>query len=241
MVHNSASLAVFVICCAGGALQAQRVFPLKVEAAVQSVEFCRADSEIGLLKLIVKLRFENTAANPIALHRGAGVIRSALVAPELKDLLSRKYQHEYSFTTLFAGSVASGDRATKRILILKAGDTHEVDEPGWLPVWLEPTTSRPSHLKPGKYFVSFVLSMWPEGSAARTGEEAGSDTGPLMPAPELRTAPILIEVPSGEPTKNCTSPSRSPAPDPMVAVGTAVTDRPPHRSVRAELPHTAPA
>jgi hypothetical protein len=26
-----------------------------------------------------------------------------------------------------------------------------------------------------------------------------------------------------------------------VAVGTAVTCRPPHRSVRAELPHTAPA
>jgi hypothetical protein len=25
-----------------------------------------------------------------------------------------------------------------------------------------------------------------------------------------------------------------------VAVGTALTDRPPHRSVRAELPHTAP-
>ena len=27
----------------------------------------------------------------------------------------------------------------------------------------------------------------------------------------------------------------------MVAVGTEVTLRPPHRSVRAELPHTAPA
>ena len=27
----------------------------------------------------------------------------------------------------------------------------------------------------------------------------------------------------------------------VVAVGTAVTCRPPHRSVRAELPHTAPA
>src|SRR5437763_15905648 len=26
-----------------------------------------------------------------------------------------------------------------------------------------------------------------------------------------------------------------------VAVGTAIADRPPHRSVRAELPHTAPA
>ncbi len=25
-----------------------------------------------------------------------------------------------------------------------------------------------------------------------------------------------------------------------VAVGTAISDRPPHRSVRAELPHTAP-
>ncbi len=29
--------------------------------------------------------------------------------------------------------------------------------------------------------------------------------------------------------------------DEMVAVGTAITCRPPHRSVRAELPHTAPA
>jgi hypothetical protein len=29
--------------------------------------------------------------------------------------------------------------------------------------------------------------------------------------------------------------------DAQVAVGTAVTCRPPHRSVRAELPHTAPA
>ena len=28
---------------------------------------------------------------------------------------------------------------------------------------------------------------------------------------------------------------------PLVAVGTEVTPRPPHRSVRAELPHTAPA
>jgi hypothetical protein len=28
---------------------------------------------------------------------------------------------------------------------------------------------------------------------------------------------------------------------PVVAVGTAITDRPPRRSVRAELPHTAPA
>lgn len=28
---------------------------------------------------------------------------------------------------------------------------------------------------------------------------------------------------------------------PTVAVGTEVTPRPPHRSVRAELPHTAPA
>jgi integrase len=27
----------------------------------------------------------------------------------------------------------------------------------------------------------------------------------------------------------------------LVAVGTAIADRPPHRSVRAELPHTAPA
>ena len=27
----------------------------------------------------------------------------------------------------------------------------------------------------------------------------------------------------------------------QVAVGTAIADRPPHRSVRAELPHTAPA
>jgi hypothetical protein len=27
--------------------------------------------------------------------------------------------------------------------------------------------------------------------------------------------------------------------DKTVAVGTAITDRPPHRSVRAELPHTA--
>ena len=26
----------------------------------------------------------------------------------------------------------------------------------------------------------------------------------------------------------------------VIAVGTAITDRPPHRSVRAELPHTAP-
>ena len=26
---------------------------------------------------------------------------------------------------------------------------------------------------------------------------------------------------------------------PGIAVGTAITDRPPHRSVRAELPHTA--
>ena len=30
-------------------------------------------------------------------------------------------------------------------------------------------------------------------------------------------------------------------PEMLVAVGTAVTCRPPHRSVRAELPHTAPA
>src|SRR5450830_610013 len=30
-------------------------------------------------------------------------------------------------------------------------------------------------------------------------------------------------------------------PEPGVAVGTEVTPRPPHRSVRAELPHTAPA
>ena len=29
--------------------------------------------------------------------------------------------------------------------------------------------------------------------------------------------------------------------DVSVAVGTAIADRPPHRSVRAELPHTAPA
>ena len=29
--------------------------------------------------------------------------------------------------------------------------------------------------------------------------------------------------------------------DRKVAVGTAIADRPPHRSVRAELPHTAPA
>ena len=28
--------------------------------------------------------------------------------------------------------------------------------------------------------------------------------------------------------------------DSVVAVGTAIADRPPHRSVRAELPHTAP-
>ena len=27
---------------------------------------------------------------------------------------------------------------------------------------------------------------------------------------------------------------------PLIAVGTPVTERPPHRSVRAELPHTAP-
>jgi hypothetical protein len=27
----------------------------------------------------------------------------------------------------------------------------------------------------------------------------------------------------------------------MVAVGTGIAPRPPHRSVRAELPHTAPA
>jgi len=31
-----------------------------------------------------------------------------------------------------------------------------------------------------------------------------------------------------------------PAIDPTVAVGTVVSDRPPHRSVRAEFPHTAP-
>ena len=33
---------------------------------------------------------------------------------------------------------------------------------------------------------------------------------------------------------------RGQAPRTEIAVGTAIADRPPHRSVRAELPHTAP-
>jgi hypothetical protein len=193
--------AVVLLTCIGMG-RAQNSRALEMTTEVMRIEYCRADEDVGFMRVGIRLRFRNPNSGPLVIQRGAGLVRMVLVSRTEQDLLSGKYEHEYSFTTLSPEPANSRVATRGDAVVLEKQGTYEIERELKLPIWLSLGPGGTFGLSAGEHFISLILGMGPD-HAPREGIRTRDERG--LPVATMRSPPIRIEVDRAPPTQRCTA------------------------------------
>lgn len=148
--------AILLYCAATLVGSAETLRTLQVKGDVLTAVKCRADDDVGFVRMGLKLHLLNVGTDTITI-RQVGPISTAFVARSIGDLHSRKYEHEYSFTTM--GPVNAEASVPKASLLLRPQQTYAFERRVELPIWLSSGPGGEFGVKPGDHALSVTLTI----------------------------------------------------------------------------------
>lgn len=173
---------------------------LQMKGEVLAVTYCRADEEVGFVNVRLKLLLTNSGVESITLNN-VGPIEYVLVSRTAEDLLSRRYDHEYSWTTIEA--VRTNKVIKKPDIYLPPQQTYALEREVNLPTWLSPAPGGSYGVKPGNHAFSVVLTVSCNNLLSGSQREPAASQRPV--ARSMRSGPILITVEDVTPDRRCGS------------------------------------
>jgi hypothetical protein len=179
---------------------------MSLSAALETQEYCNGDSEIGFVRVSLKLTFSNKNQAVMLLHRGSGDIARVLVAKTREDMQSGRLEMSLAVTSLTGQAPGELPKPARESLIrLGPGESYETRASVRIPFRILDSVPANLGITTGEHVIAAVVSTWPESyhALARFRQETRQD-GQLWSA-DLRTNHIVVEIPPHPRLHSCNS------------------------------------
>jgi hypothetical protein len=154
---------------------------IEISISVLRQDNCRADREVGFIRLDLKCSLLNKGVSPILIAREPKPPHIILLAVSLEDHKAGKFAHEYSSSWYRASEPLEAVKS----LAVAPGRSYEWRT--WVQIPVSLPLGRGQSIAPGRYWMSVLIEPWPEQRSSRY-------SGPNR---AVRSHPTLITITDG--------------------------------------------
>jgi hypothetical protein len=178
---------------------------LAVGAMIGDQKYCVGDAEIGFIKLALKISFTNISRDVVILNRGSGTVSRVLVARSIAEMRARQFEADMSISSMVGHYPDEPRRSLADLTVrLRPGESHSVTTQTRIPYLISGTEPHILGIRRGEtYFVSFVISTWPEESLTpESAEKAFAGIGRVWSS-NVQSNPISLDLPQKPIPSSC--------------------------------------